>query len=104
MTDLRATNAPLFTEFLDPVDMIGCFKADASLESINTSLDGHGLRFPMVLDPGRSLSEHVAISEYAPASARFGPYVDNVLGMNWELPTGRVVRIGRARREVDHWL
>lgn len=84
----------LFTEFLDPVDMIGCFKADVALGLINDTLKRQGLRFPLVIDPRGSLSDHVEVAEYAPASARFGPYVDNVLGMNWELPSGRVLRIG----------
>jgi len=38
--------------------------------------------------------EQLAASSHAPASSRFGPYCDAVLGMNWRLTDGRVVRIG----------
>jgi FAD/FMN-containing dehydrogenase len=84
----------LFEGFVDPVDMTGCFPADASLGEINASVARHGLRFPLVIEPELTLPEHLDVTEYAPASARFGPYVDNVLGMNWRLPSGRVVRMG----------
>ena len=36
----------------------------------------------------------VKASEYAPASSRFGELCDNIIGMNWRLADGRVVRIG----------
>lgn len=86
--------ARLFPKFLDPVDMVGCFPAAATLAEVNRAAAAHGLRFPLVADPGRTLAEHMAALEYAPASARFGPYADNVPGMNWRLPSGRRVRIG----------
>lgn len=84
----------LFTRFFDAVDMIGSFPAAATLAEVNTIAAGHGLRFPLAIDPDRTLREHLAVAEYAPASARFGAYVDNLPGMNWRLPTGRRVRIG----------
>ncbi len=84
----------LFTRFFDAVDMIGSFPAAATLAEVNAIAAGHGLRFPLVIDLDRTLREHLAVAEYAPASARFGAYVDNLPGMNWLLPTGRRVRIG----------
>jgi hypothetical protein len=53
-----------------------------------------GFRFPLQLDPEATLSDHLSASGWAPASSRFGAYCDNVIGMNWELPGGRVVRLG----------
>jgi len=84
----------LFTEFLDPVDMTGVFPAEMILEEINRVAGEAGLRFPLVCAMGATLPEHVRVVDHAPASSRFGPYVDNVLGMNWKLPSGRMARIG----------
>ncbi len=84
----------LFRPFLDPVDMVGLFPAETSVAEVNREAARHGLRFPLFLDPQRTLREHFAIMDYAPASARFGAVVDNVPGMNWNLPGGRRVRVG----------
>ena len=84
----------LFAPFLDPVDMVMCCPAETSLAQMNDEAARHGLRFPLVCDPTASLQAHVAASDYAPGSVRFGPYVDNILGMNWELKSGTVVRVG----------
>ncbi len=84
----------LFAPFLDAVDMVMCCPVETSLEQVNEEAARHGLRFPLVCDPAASLQEHVTAADYAPGSARFGPYVDNILGMNWELPSGTVVRVG----------
>jgi len=84
----------LFAPFLDAVDMVMCCPVETSLEQVNEAAARHGLRFPLVCDPAASLQEHVTAADYAPGSARFGPYVDNILGMNWELPSGTVVRVG----------
>lgn len=84
----------LFAPFLDPVDMVMCRPATTNLAQVNDEAARHGLRFPLVCDPATSLQEHVTAVDYASGSARFGPYVDNILGMNWELPSGTVVRVG----------
>jgi hypothetical protein len=84
----------LFEEFFDPVDMIACFPADTPLAEVNRRAAEHGLRFPLFTDPARTLAEHFAVLDYAPASARFGAITDNVTGMNWQLPGGRRVRVG----------
>ncbi len=84
----------LFTRFFDPVDMIACFAADTPLKEVNQAAAEHGLRFPLVLDPELTVQEHFGAAEYAPASARFGAYIDNVPGMNWQLPSGSRVRVG----------
>lgn len=84
----------LFSRFLDPVDMVMCCPADTPLAEINEQAAVHELRFPLVGDLGESMQSHLSAIDYAPASARFGPYVDNVLGMNWELASGHLVRIG----------
>ena len=89
-----AKDQRLFAPFLDPIDMVMCRPATTRLEQVNEEAARHGLRFPLVCDPAASLQAHVAAADYAPGSARFGPYVDNILGMNWELPSGTVVRVG----------
>jgi FAD/FMN-containing dehydrogenase len=89
-----AEDLRLFRSFLDPIDMVMCCTADTSLAEINEQAGIHGLRFPLVGDPSSSLQSHLAAIDHAPPSARFGAYVDNVLGMNWELASSRLVRIG----------
>ncbi len=92
---LKATEpARLFTPFFDPVDMVLCCSADATVAEVNAQAGAAGLRFPLVADPAATLRAHVAALDYAPASARFGPYVDNILGMNWELKSATTVRVG----------
>lgn len=83
-----------FVPFLDEIDGTLCLPASATAAEIRKRISGYPLRFPLILDPTATLNEQVMASGYAPASSRFGPYCDNILGMNWELPDGRVVRIG----------
>ena len=84
----------LFTPFLDPVDGTLCLPASATAAAIHAQAAAHRLRFPLVLEPDATLRDHTAAATYAPASCRFGPYCDNILGINWRLPGGRVARIG----------
>lgn len=83
-----------FAPFLDEVDMVMCCAASKPLAEVNERAAAVGLRFPLVCDPAASLAEHCSATDYAGTSARFGSYADNVLGMNWELLSGRIVRIG----------
>jgi FAD/FMN-containing dehydrogenase len=84
----------LFTPFLDAIDGTLCLPASADASEIRARTSAHRLRFPLILAPEASLLEHMSGATHAPASSRFGPYCDNVLGMNWRLPDGRVARIG----------
>jgi len=84
----------LFTPFLDAVDGTVCLTASATAADINAQVSAHCLRFPLILDASAPLREQVAAATHAPASCRFGPYCDNILGINWRLPSGRLVRIG----------
>lgn len=84
----------LFMPFFDEIDMIGSFAADTTLDEVNRIAGEHGLCFPLTLDPEASIAAHMAAAEFAPASARFGSYVDNLPGMNWELPEGQRLRLG----------
>lgn len=86
--------ARLFTAFFDPVDQVLCCSAEATVAEINTQVAPAGLRFPLVGNPSASLRAHAAAIDYASGSARFGPYVDNILGMNWELRSGTLIRVG----------
>ena len=54
----------------------------------------HHLRFPLLIDSSATLREQVNATGFAPASSRFGPFCDNIVGMNWKLPSGHLVRVG----------
>lgn len=84
----------LFVPFLDEVDGTLCLPANATASDIHSQARVHRLRFPLLLDETRTLRDQIAASTHAPASCRFGPYCDNILGMNWRLPSGRIARIG----------
>lgn len=83
-----------FQPFLDPIDGVLCLPASSKLADIQERIGAERLRFPLILAPEATLAAQVAASRFAPASSRFGPYCDNIVGMNWRLPNGRVVRIG----------
>ena len=87
-------NERLFVPFFDEVDGTLCLPAGATASDIEAQARRHRLRFPLLLDETRTLHEQIAASTHAPASCRFGPYCDNILGMNWRLPSGRIARIG----------
>lgn len=93
-------NAPLtdasrcFQPFYDVIDGVVCLPADATAADIRAQAGPHQQRFPLLLDDAAPLREQLAAATFAPASSRFGPFCDNVLGMNWRLPNGHVVRIG----------
>lgn len=84
----------LFVPFLDEVDGTLCMPASATAREIESKARPYGLRFPLILDEGSTLEEQIVASTHAPSSSRFGPYCDNILGMNWRLPNGRLARIG----------
>lgn len=84
----------LFVPFIDEVDGTLCLPAIATAADIELKARSHGLRFPLLLDDYSPLHSQISASTHAPASCRFGPYCDNILGMNWRLPNGRVARIG----------
>jgi len=84
----------LFVPFLDTIDGIICVPATTTAGELATLVKPHRLRFPLITDSVSPLSEQVLASEYAPASSRFGQFCDNIVGMNWQLPDGRVVRVG----------
>ena len=84
----------LFVPFLDEIDGVTCVCASTTAAELRALAEPHRLRFPLIIDSQAPLWEQVASSEYAPASSRFGPFCDNIVGMNWQLPDGRVVRIG----------
>ncbi|MFO1000782.1 MAG: FAD-linked oxidase C-terminal domain-containing protein [Planctomycetaceae bacterium] len=84
----------LFTPFLDTIDGVICVAADITAMHLQELIGPHRLRFPLMTDANLPLSTQVKASEYAPASSRFGELCDNIIGMNWRLTDGRVVRIG----------
>ncbi len=84
----------LFTPFLDAVDGTLCLPATANAAGIRLQVGESRLRFPLLLDAAATLHEQINATTHTPASCRFGPYCDNILGMNWRLPNGRIARIG----------
>lgn len=84
----------LFEPFFDSIDGIALCDAAATWQEIQDAGSAQGLRFPLLLEPQATLIDHLASSSFAPASSRFGPFCDNILGMNWRLPSGELVRIG----------
>lgn len=84
----------LFEHFIDSVDGVLCLSAASDAVEIERLASPHGLRFPLLLDRTTPLDKQVESSAFAPASSRYGPYCDNITGMNWELPDGRRVRVG----------
>ena len=88
------TGSRCFVPFLDSIDGVMCLSADAKSANIVAQAAEHQLRFPFILDPSATLREQVNATGFAPASSRFGPYCDNIVGMNWKFPSGKIVRIG----------
>lgn len=84
----------LFEHFLDPIDGVLCVPASACAVDVGRAIGEYPLRFPLWMDERATLHEHVLASGFAPASSRFGPFCDNIVGMNWRLPSGRIVRLG----------
>jgi hypothetical protein len=84
----------LFEPFLDSIDGVLCLSADATAADIQAQVGSHKLRFPLLIDPKATLREQVDSTGFAPGSSRFGPFCDNIVGMNWKLPNGQIVRIG----------
>jgi FAD/FMN-containing dehydrogenase len=87
-------NERLFVPFLDEVDGTLCLPASSTTLDLDAKAREHRLRFPLLLDETKTLREQINASTHTPASCRFGPYCDNILGMNWRLPSGRIARIG----------
>ena len=88
------TGSRCFAPFLDPIDGVLCLPATATAADIQSQARAYKLRFPLLIDLHATLREQVDATGYAPASSRFGPYCDNIVGMNWKLPGGRLVRVG----------
>jgi glycolate oxidase subunit GlcD len=84
----------LFEPFFDSIDGVVCGPATMTASDLEVLRTQHRFRFPLFLDQRRPLNEQVASSNFASSSSRFGPYCDNIMGMNWKLPSGRIVRIG----------
>lgn len=94
VTDDKLSIPRTFEPFVDAIDGVMCCPATMTTAELRSLATAHGLRFPLILDEHKPLREQVASSGFAPASSRFGPYCDNITGMNWRLPNGRIVRIG----------
>lgn len=88
------TEERLFEPFVDPVDGVMCVPADSTAADVSAQAEPLGWRFPLWLDPQVPLWEQVRSSSHAPASSRFGPFCDNITGMNWLRPDGQAVRVG----------
>lgn len=83
-----------FEPFFDPVDGVIAVPAETTPDELRRRIGEWPYRLPLLVDPVATLAEQWAAGPYAPASSRFGPWCDNVIGMNWRLIDGRVVRLG----------
>lgn len=92
--DVPAIPERLFSHFIDPLDAVACVAAGSRTDDLAASFAKSGLRLPLMFDPHATLDQHILASNYAPASSRFGGWCDNVVGMNWQLPNGQIVRLG----------
>lgn len=91
---VKQTDPRCFTPFLDDIDGVVCLSADATAKDVRQLAAPHKLRYPLLIDEHATLRDQVNSTGFAPASSRFGPFCDNIIGMNWQLPNGRTVRIG----------
>lgn len=92
--DYASPSSRAFEHYFDPIDATLCAKATINATELSAKCAPHGLHFPLILDSSLPLCDQVAASGFAPASSRFGPFCDNIIGMNWKLPGGQVIRIG----------
>jgi glycolate oxidase subunit GlcD len=91
---VKSVGPRCFSHFLDPIDGVLCLPATATAAEIHAHAACHNLRFPLLLDASVPIRDQVDSTGFSPASSRFGPLCDNIVGMNWKLPGGKVVRIG----------
>ena len=91
---LTSAGSRCFVPFLDLIDGVLCLPATATAADIQAQASAHQLRFPLLIDNTATLRDQVDATGFAPASSRFGPFCDNIVGMNWKLPNGHIVRIG----------
>lgn len=94
LTTKNVNRARTFEPFFDEIDGVVSGPMTMTAGDLERLRASHGFRFPLLLDQNLSICEQVAASAFAPASSRFGPYCDNIMGMNWKLSSGRIVRIG----------
>ena len=92
--DVSTIPERLFSHFIDPLDAVTCVSATSKPTELAASFAKAGLRLPLLLDTQSTLDQHILASNYAPASSRFGGWCDNIVGMNWQFPSGRIVRLG----------
>lgn len=83
-----------FAPFFDEIDGTLCGSAALTAAELRATVGAAAFRFPLLLDEQATLWEQVRASGYASASSRFGSYCDNISGMNWRFPDGRILRIG----------
>lgn len=93
-TSTNSSKRGLFEHFIDPIDGVMCCPATMTGAEIHGRSAAHRLRFPLILEMDATFDEQIKSSGFAPASSRFGSFCDNVLGMNWKLMSGKIVRIG----------
>jgi FAD/FMN-containing dehydrogenase len=85
---------PAFEPFLDSRDLSACVPASESAGELNARAQAEGCYFPLWLDTAQPLGELFLQAPAASRSFRYGRVADNVLGLTWELPNGRVLGLG----------
>jgi len=92
LTSLSLMNG--FDLYYDPDDLTTCVSAETTVAEINRRAAKDRLYFPLSLDENTPIGELVLKQQFTPASFRYGPLADNVLGMNFKLYSGKIVKIG----------
>ena len=83
-----------FEPFFDADDLTACVNADSTPAQLNAQGAPDHAWFPLYLDPDQSFAELFLHARFSSRSFRFGSLGDNVLGLRWQLPNGRVVDFG----------
>ena len=83
-----------FQHFFDEIDGVICCSANITASDLQSQIHAAGFRFPLTLVQSATLAAHLDASPWGLASSRFGPLCDNITGMNWKTPNGRIIRLG----------
>src|SRR5665213_743716 len=83
-----------FEDFFDAEDLSACVDASSTPGELNALAMPHSCYFPLWLDPAQSFTDLFLTARCAPRSFRYGLIGDNVLGLQWRLPSGVELRLG----------
>jgi FAD/FMN-containing dehydrogenase len=82
-----------FEPFYDPENSVICVDASTTGKQLHARTKPDGLYFPLCLDESVALGNQMRLQPYTSCSFRYGPWADNVLGMNFRIGE-KTVRVG----------